>query len=140
MARPENDAEGGLQDGVDLIRVDNGALSFYIVPTRGMGIWKGVYKGIPLGWDSPVRDPVHPGFLDLNDRGGLGWLKGFNEWIVRCGLESNGGPCKDMIVDNNGNRSEVALTLHGKVANIPARFVEVRVELSPPHRITVLGI
>ena len=132
--------KGGLQDGVDLIRVDNGALSFYIVPTRGMGIWKGVYKGIPLGWDSPVRDPVHPGFVDLNDRGGLGWLKGFNEWIVRCGLESNGGPCKDTIVDNNGNRSEVALTLHGKVANIPARFVEVRVELSPPHRITVLGI
>ncbi len=132
--------KGGLQDGVDLIEVDNGALSIFIVPTRGMGIWKGIYRGIPLGWESPVRDLVNPAFIDLNDRGGLGWLKGFNEWIVRCGLDSNGAPCTDIIIDNNGNKADVFLPLHGKIANIPARHVEVRVDLSPPHRITVLGI
>ena len=131
--------KGGLQDGVDVIEVDNGALSIFIVPTRGMGIWKGIYRGIPLGWESPVRNLVNPAFIDLNDRGGLGWLKGFNEWIVRCGLDSNGAPCTDTIIDNNGNKADVFLPLHGKIANIPARYVEVRVDLSPPHRITVLG-
>jgi hypothetical protein len=132
--------KGGLQDGVDLIEVDNGALSLFIVPTRGMGIWKGIYRGIPLGWESPVRDLVNPAFVELNDRGGLGWLKGFNEWIVRCGLDSNGAPGNDVVIDNNGNEAEVFVPLHGKIANTPARHVEVQIELSPPHRITVFGI
>lgn len=132
--------KGGLQDGVDLIEIDNGALSVFIVPTRGMGIWKGTYRGISLGWESPVRDLVNPAFMDLNDRGGLGWLKGFNEWIVRCGLDSNGAPGNDIVIDNNGNEAEVFVPLHGKIANIPARHVEVQIGLAPPHRITVLGI
>lgn len=132
--------KGGLQDGVDLIEVDNGAFSFFIVPTRGMGIWKGIYRGIPMGWESPVRDLVNPAFVELNDRGGLGWLKGFNEWIVRCGLDSNGAPGKDVVIDNNGNEAEVFVPLHGKIANVPARHVEVRISLSPPYRITVVGI
>jgi hypothetical protein len=131
---------GGSQDGVDLIEVDNGALSFFVVPTRGMGIWKGIYRGIPLGWESPVRDLVHPALVESNDRGGLGWLKGFNEWIVRCGLNSNGAPGKDVVIDNNGNEAEVFLPLHGKIANLPARHVEVRIELGAPNRISVVGI
>jgi hypothetical protein len=57
---------GGRREGVDLIRVDNGSLSFSIVPTRGMGIWKGEYRGDHLGWESPVRDgPVNPAFVNL---------------------------------------------------------------------------
>ncbi|MDH5795264.1 MAG: aldose 1-epimerase family protein, partial [Candidatus Bathyarchaeota archaeon] len=32
---------GGLSDGVDAVEVNNGKLSFVVVPTRGMGIWKG---------------------------------------------------------------------------------------------------
>lgn len=132
--------QGGLQAGVDLIEVDNGAFSFSIVPTRGMGIWKGAYRGIPIGWDSPVRELVHPAHVDANDRGGLGWLKGFNEWIVRCGLESNGAPTNDVIIDNNGNEATVFLPLHGKIANVPARLVEVCVDMAPPHRITVTGV
>ena len=61
---------GGPGDGVDLIEVDNGALSFSLLPTRGMGIWKGSYKGLDVGWDSPVKGPVHPSLIDLQDRGG----------------------------------------------------------------------
>src|SRR5437870_5014081 len=94
---------GGLRDGVDVIEVHNGALGFTIVPTRGMGIWKGNYRGLALGWDSPVRGPVHPKFVNLLDRGGLGWLNGFDEWIVRCGLDSNGAPGDDVAFDNNCN-------------------------------------
>jgi hypothetical protein len=132
--------QGGLQQGIDLIEVNNGIFSFAVVPTRGMGIWRGSYAGKNLGWKSPVRDLVHPNFVELNDRGGLGWLKGFNEWIVRCGLSNNGAPGTDVIIDNNGNKAEVFLPLHGKIANIPARFVEVEVQYGPPSVLMVRGI
>ena len=105
-----------------------------------MGIWRGSYSGKTLGWDSPVKDLVHPAFIELNDRGGLGWLKGFNEWIVRCGLSSNGAPGNDVIIDNNGNKAEVFLPLHGKIANIPAQFVEVQVEVGTPTILRIRGI
>lgn len=116
---------GGLSDGVDVVEIDNGALSFSVVPTRGMGIWRGAYKGLFLGWKSPSRGPVHPKFVNLADRGGLGWLAGFDELIVRCGLDSNGAPATDTIMDNNGNPVETRLPLHGRIANLPACRVEV---------------
>src|SRR6516165_1549934 len=122
---------GGLRDGVDLIEVHNGSLSYSILPARGMGLWRGEYRGNFLGWHSPVRGPVHPKFVNLADRGGLGWLGGFDEWLCRCGLSSNGPPG----TDKNGT----PLTLHGRIANQPAHFVEVRVGLDPPFELSVTG-
>lgn len=118
---------GGLQEGVQVVEIQNGKLSFAVLPSRGMGIWKGQYGDTALGWSSPVTDPVHPSWIRPLERGGLGWLKGFNEWIVRCGLSSMGAPCTDLVVDNNGNASEVFLPLHGNIANIPARSVSVEI-------------
>jgi hypothetical protein len=130
---------GGLRDGVDLIELHNGALSFSVLPTRGMGIWKGNYKGLALGWDAPVRGPVHPKFVNLEGRGGIGWLEGFDEWIVRCGLDSNGAPGEDVVIDNNGNPMKVNLPLHGRIANSPAHHVQVEVQTEPPYEIAVVG-
>lgn len=121
---------GGFSEGVDVIDVNNGALSFTVVPTRGMGLWKGRYEGCDLGWQSPVKGPVNPMFVNASDRGGLGWLQGFDECIVRCGLDSNGAPGKDIVLDNNGNPSEIMLPLHGRIANIPASRVTVAVRES----------
>ena len=67
---------GGLSEGVDVIDVNNGALSISVLPTRGMGLWRGAYRGTPLGWNSPVGMPVNPNFINLEERGGLGWLAG----------------------------------------------------------------
>jgi hypothetical protein len=131
---------GGLSDGVDIVDIDNGSLSFIVVPTRGMGIWKGSCKGVYIGWDSPVKSLVHPQNINLEARGGLGWLDGFNEWVVRCGLESFGSPGRDVIIDNNGNRKEVMLTLHGKIANIPASRLEAKVALDYPFELSVAGV
>ena len=86
---------GGLRDGVDLVEIDNGALAVSILPTRGMGIWRGRYRGVPLGWQAPVSGPVHPKFVNLEARHGLGWLEGFDELLCRCGLASNGPPRDD---------------------------------------------
>jgi hypothetical protein len=130
---------GGRQEGVEVVVVDNGKLVITVVPTRGMGILSVKADDLRLGWDSPVKDVVHPREINLQSRGGLGWLEGFNEFMVRCGLESNGQPGTDKFVNNVGDEATMELTLHGKIANLPAQEVEVLVERQPPYRITVRG-
>lgn len=122
---------GGRQDGVDVVEVNNGAMRFTVVPTRGCNIWTANVGDLRLGWDSPVKEIVHPYFVNLTERGGLGWLAGFGEWISRCGLESMGAPALD------GNQP---LTLHGRINYIPASYLEVRYEPSPVPRIVLRGI
>jgi galactose mutarotase-like enzyme len=131
--------KGGKQEGVDLITIDNGKLKILVVPTRGMGILSVDSGDVRLGWESPVKEVVHPSFINLQSRGGLGWLEGFNEWMVRCGLESAGHPGKDKFINNVGDEAEMDLTLHGKIANIPASEVEVVIDRNAPHRIRVRG-
>jgi galactose mutarotase-like enzyme len=130
---------GGLQDGVDIVEIDNGSFRFTILPTRGMGIWKGHYKGLSLGWNSPVKGPVHPKWVNPTDRNGLGWLQGFDEWIVRCGLHFMGPPGEDRWMDSQGQANSAPLTLHGRIANLPASYLAVSVEKDPPYGISVTG-
>ncbi|MBN1343648.1 MAG: aldose 1-epimerase family protein [Phycisphaerae bacterium] len=130
---------GGKQEGVSLIVVDNGKLRLTVVPTRGMGVLSVVMGDARLGWDSPVKEVVHPKFVNLESRGGLGWLDGFNEWMCRCGLEWMGHPGPDKFITNVGDEAVMSLTLHGKIANIPARDVEVVVDRESPYRIRVWG-
>ena len=117
---------GGLRDGIDLIEVHNGALSFSVLPTRGMGLWRGDYRGHVPRLALAVAGAGASGIVDLNDRGGLGWLAGFDEWLCRCGLASNGPPGEDVSTDKAGHTHRTPLTLHGRIANQPAHFVEVR--------------
>jgi galactose mutarotase-like enzyme len=111
----------GLSRGVDVVEVDNGALRFVVVPTRGMGIWKASLGQLQLGWDAPAKGPVHPAFVPLYEPSGLGWLAGFDELLVRCGLESNGAP-------EFNDDGTLRHPLHGRIANIPAHKVEVTVD------------
>src|SRR5208283_6042244 len=99
----------------------------------------GAYRGNFLGWRAPLLGPVHPSHVQLGDRGGLGWLGGFDELLCRCGLASNGPPGEDVLADKTGRTVRVPLTLHGRVANQPAHYVEVRVNLDPPHELSVIG-
>lgn len=142
---------GGKQEGVRLVSLNNGKITITLIPTRGMGILAVTLNPGPsakergedsfkLGWNSPVTEVVHPKHINLNLRGGLGWLEGFNEWLARCGLENTGQAGQDEIINNVGDKQIVDLTLHGKIANIPASHVEITVQKSKPHRITVRGI
>jgi galactose mutarotase-like enzyme len=121
---------GGLSHGVSVVEVCNGPLTLWILPTRGMGVWKGRYRGLPLEWKSPVRRPVHPAFVNLHDRNGLGWLNGFNELMCRCGLAFNGPP---------GNDDGTAVTLHGRIANLPAHRLELKVNDNDNGVIELIG-
>jgi hypothetical protein len=113
--------QGGLQDNVDVIEIKNGALRFTVVPTRGMGIHRARLGNLILGWQSPVRGPVHPSFVPVNEPGGLGFLWGFDELLCRCGLSSNGAPDFD-------EQGRLTYPLHGRIANRPAHYVSVSVD------------
>ena len=118
--------EGGLADGVVNVQIDNGKLQIDVLPTRGMGIWRVLPKDdrelASVGWRSPVRGPVHPAFIDLGEPSGLGWLDGFDELFVRCGLESNGAP------DFDAKTGRLTYPLHGRIANRPAHEVELTID------------
>ena len=109
---------GGLSDGVDVLDVDNGLLSFTVLLSKGMGVWRGKCGEVDLKWDSPVHGPVHPRHVPIFHPSGLGWLEGFDEWIARCGLNSNGAP----EFTPNG---VVKYPLHGRITNMPAREASV---------------
>ena len=121
---------GGRQEGVSLIDIDNGTMKLTLVPTRGMNVLHAQVGDARMGWDSPVKEVVNPAFIELNGRGGLGWLEGFNELVTRCGYEWVGHPGMD-----NGE----LLTLHGRAANIPASKVLVHIDEAPPYAIHVRG-
>jgi len=109
---------GGRCEGVDLVEVDNGTFRFAVVPTRGMSLWKGWLGQTEVGWQSPVKGPVHPQFVPLTESSGLGWLEGFDELMCRCGLTNNGAP------DPAANPAN-PYPLHGRIGNLPAHHVEL---------------
>jgi hypothetical protein len=131
---------GGQQEGVELVTIDNGKLTIVVIPTRGMSVYEVRSGNVRLGWKSPVQEIVHPQHIRLESRGGIGWVSGFNEWMVRCGLEYAGHPGRDEFINNTGAKSEMDLTLHGKIGNIPASEVEVLVDRAAPYRLRLRGV
>jgi hypothetical protein len=113
--------QGGKQDGVDVLWIDNGSLKVALLPTRGMGIWRCWLGDLEIGWQSPTMGPVHPSLVPVYDPSGIGWLEGFDELFVRCGLQSNGAPEMD-------ERGQVRYPLHGRIANIPAHSLSVEID------------
>ena len=102
--------QGGKQQGVELLTLDNGKLKIVIIPTRGMGILEVTSGDLRLGWDSPVKEVVHPSLIHLDSQSGLGWQDGYNEWMARCGLEFAGHPGTDQYINKTGNKGISSMT------------------------------
>lgn len=124
--------KGGLSDGLEVVEVNAGDFQFTILVGKGMGLGHGKYKDLRLGWDSPVNGPVHPKYIELERRNGLGWLDGFDEWFCRCGLVSNGPPGTSI----DGNR----YTLHGRISNLPATTLSIRTPDNSSGIIEIKGV
>ena len=122
---------GGAADQVEVIEVDTGPARVMILPSRGMSIWKVVSKGVWFEWDSPVSGPVHPANVPTFDPSGLGWLEGFDELVVRCGLESNGAPEHD-------NAGHLIYPLHGRIGNLAASSLSIEID-EASGRVEVIG-
>jgi len=112
---------GGRREGVLLVELVAGDTKVFVLPDRGLGIWKMVAGGVELGWQSPVAGPVHPAFVPLAEPSGLGWLDGFDELVARCGLVSNGAPDFDV-------SGRLAHGLHGRIANLPAHELSITLD------------
>ncbi|NVK73262.1 MAG: aldose 1-epimerase family protein [Oceanospirillaceae bacterium] len=121
---------GGKQAGSRLITLIVGDTLVRVVPTRGMTVLDVVRNNVRFGWDSPVKEVVHPSFINQEASGGTGWLDGFNEMVVRCGYQWAGHPGQD---------GDEFLTLHGRIQNTPADEVVLEVEQVPPYRLTLRG-
>lgn len=112
----------GASQGVELWVVDTGRVRAAICPTRGMSLWKAHIDGDALGWNSPVRGPIHPSLVPVSEPSGIGWLDGFDELLVRCGLRSFGPP-------EFGPSGGLQFPLHGRIANLPARNVQFEIDV-----------
>lgn len=108
--------QGGVRDGVLEVELVAGSTRVVVLPDRGLGIWKMSVGDCELGWQSPIRGPVHPRFVPLGEPSGLGWLDGFDELVARCGLVSNGAP--DFTPEGRLRHG-----LHGRIANLSAHGV-----------------
>lgn len=126
----QNCLVGGKQTGSRVITLRVGDTVLRVVPTRGMAVLDVVRKEVRFGWDSPVKEIVHPSFINRESSGGLGWLEGFNEMLVRCGYQWVGHP---------GHDGDEFLTLHGRIQNTPSDEVILEVEQMPPYRVTLSG-
>ena len=112
---------GGRRDGVLLVELVAGDTKVFVLPDRGLGVWKIMAGPVELGWQSPVHGPVHPRFVPLGEPSGIGWLDGFDELVARCGLVSNGAPDFDAA-------GRLRHGLHGRVANLPAHHLDVTLD------------
>ncbi|MCC9629700.1 aldose 1-epimerase family protein [Blastopirellula sp. JC732] len=122
---------GGMSQGVDVVEVTSGGFRMRILPTRGMGVWDAHYDGQRIGWSSPTPGPVHPAFVPISEPSGIGWLEGFDELLVRCGLESNGAP------EFDPQTHRLLYPLHGRIANKPAQ--KVTAEITEDGEVIVRG-
>lgn len=122
---------GGVSEGVEIVRLANSKMHVDVLPTRGMSIWR-IHRGsFRYGWQSPVAGPVHPMHVPVSEPSGLGWLSGFDELVVRCGLHSNGAPVHD-------SRGMLQYPLHGHIANTPADSLSIEYD-EASGRIELIG-
>jgi len=109
------EAADGLARGSRVFQVWTGSgLSFSVLADRALDISACHYHGVSLAWLSPVGE-AHPAYYEPE---GAGWLRSFpGGLLVTGGLDQFGYPCTD---------EGEALGLHGRVSNLPARYVNYR--------------
>ncbi|MCY2984952.1 MAG: aldose 1-epimerase family protein [Planctomycetota bacterium] len=114
--------ESGRSAGLSCLTINTGSVTATILPDRGMGLWKCWSDDLEFGWQSPVSGPVHPSLVPIHDASGIGWLEGFDELLVRCGLQSNGAP-------EFSETGTLRYPLHGRIANLPASRLDIQVDI-----------
>ena len=60
----------GLSAGVEVVYISNGRLTLYVLPTRGMSIWRANFDSESIRWKLPIRGPVHPQHVPLSEPSG----------------------------------------------------------------------
>ena len=113
----------GVERGIRCLEFRTGTgFAFQVLVDRAMDVGACEYRGAAIGWQSPTGFR-HPGLHENADEGGLGWLRSFSGLLVTCGLDHT----LFMDSDPAGHyhytpRKSVDSSLHGRIANTPARL------------------
>lgn len=99
-----------------------GGLRFEVLVDRAMDIGVAEFDDCTVGWRSPTGFR-NPALHDHADEAGLSWLRSMSGLIVTAGLDHTlfGGEF-DAAHFNYPSKATVRHSLHGRIANIPARL------------------
>ncbi len=113
----------GAERGVRMLEFRSGTgLRFTVMVDRCMDIADCDFRGMSFGWNSPAGFK-HPGLMEYEGEGGLGWLRGFSGLLATCGLDHI------LFMDSEPGdrygyaaRETVEHSIHGRAAYLPARL------------------
>lgn len=115
--------QDGVERGIRYLEFRNGSgLQFKILVDRAMDIGPVEFGGAAIGWHSPTGFR-HPGLHEYEGEGGLAWLRSMSGLMQTGGLDHtlfmNSDPSEQY---HYVHRKTVDSSLHGRIANIPARL------------------
>jgi Domain of unknown function (DUF4432) len=98
-------------------------LEFWVLVDRAFDIAKCQFRGIEIGWQSPVGVRA-PWFHEVNDEGGASFLRSFSGFLVTCGLDHAGAPYHDSANRYFApDRTGIDQPMHGRIASTPGQLV-----------------
>jgi hypothetical protein len=114
----------GAERGVRAVLFQTGSgLEFWVLVDRGFDIAKCRFRGVELGWQSPVGIRA-PWFHEVNDEGGASFLRSFSGFMVTCGLDHAGAPYRDSAGRYFApDRTAIDQPLHGRITALPGQLV-----------------
>jgi Domain of unknown function (DUF4432) len=114
----------GPERGVRVLEFRTGSgLSFQVALERGFDLLAAAYRGIPIGWRSPVG-PRHPALASVEESRGWGFLRSFTGLLATCGLDHALAPAtSSAAVYVYPGIAARDYPLHGRVSQIPARLL-----------------
>ena len=90
-----------------IVTIDNGRMSFTVLPERGIDIGDIYINGEKVSWETPEGELLHPDSVDLKEQGA--WDKGFVASGTTIGPEGFGTPDEIRTVHGTGAYSTVDL-------------------------------
>lgn len=123
--------------GVTLVTLDDGpargvralifrtgsGLEFWVLVDRAFDVAKCQFRGVELGWQSPVGIRA-PWFHEVNDEAGASFYRSFSGFLVTCGLDHTGAPYQEP-ADRYfaSDRSRIDQPLHGRIMVTPGQLI-----------------
>lgn len=107
-------------------------LGFEVAVDRAFDLSALTYRGINLGWNSPVQMTARPFPHDLES--GAGMLRNLDGFIVTCGLDHFGEPIEgaaDHFI--YPLRRQIQYPLHGRISSQAAKLTGYGLTDSPPQ-------
>lgn len=98
-------------------------LEFWVLVDRAFDIARFQFRGLELGWQSPVGIRA-PWFHEVNDEEGASFHRSFSGFLVTCGLDHTGAPFRESAERYFApDRSAINQPLHGRVMATPGQLV-----------------